>query len=162
MGYNTDFRGQVKVTPPLEPHVVEELRRFAGTRHEGDEFPGLWCKWEATGDGTGIEWNGAEKFYDAEHWLAYLMKVFLKDREVTGVIEAAGEEPDDVWRIEMRDNTVHVVRRVTYPRYEEIAPGDPYYWTDEQKAEFDARTRRDFVYLVRDGRLHEVGPAETW
>lgn len=162
MGYNTDFRGRLTLTPALPPQLIDEMRRFAQTRHEGDEFPNPWCKWEPTGDGTAIEWNNEEKFYDAEHWLAYLVKVFLKDHDVTGVIEAEGEWPDDRWRIEMRDNTVYVVRHLTQPDYSEIAPGHPDTWTDEQVAEFDARTRHNYVYLVRDGKLHEVGPAETW
>jgi hypothetical protein len=95
MGYTTEFDGQVTVTPPLNEHEVAYLRRFADTRRmarakgpyytgagfrgQDDEAdvtdyshppagqPGLWCQWVPTDDGTGIEWDGGEKFYDATH-----------------------------------------------------------------------------------------------
>jgi hypothetical protein len=216
LGYNTDFTGQVTITPPLNSHEIDYLQRFAATRHVhrrkgpyvvestgsaeesleseviSDSQPGQgprdpWCKWEPTADGTAITWNGEEKFYDAEHWLAYLVDTFLKpdaalarerhnpvpdrvypallaeftfDHVVNGVIEADGEWPDDRWRIEVRYNTVYVVRLRTEPDYDEIGSGHPDTWSDGQWAEFEARTRRNFVYVVRDGRLQEVGPAD--
>ena len=216
MGYNTDFTGQVTISPTLNPHEIDYLQRFAATRHvhrrkgpyvvEGagsaeesldsgvisDSQPtrGLlnpWCKWEPTADGTAITWNGEEKFYDAEHWLAYLVDTFLKpdavvarerdspvpdrvypaalaeftfDHVVTGLIEAEGEEPDDRWRIEVRENTVYVVRLRTEPEFHDIGPGHPHTWSDEQWAEFEARTRHNFVYVVHDGQRDEVGPAD--
>lgn len=158
MGYDTDFTGQVTVTPPLDAAEVAFLRRFASTRHclhrsspyaaDGDFAclhvsnglyrgagcpsvfpgnPGYWCQWEPVGDGTAIEWNGAEKFYYAEEWLRFLIDHFLKsptdlvwgDLEkspglhtlkfhhvVNGVIDAQGEDPSDRWRLVVRDNVV--------------------------------------------------------
>ena len=37
----------------------------------------LWCDWTPTEDGYGIEWNGAEKFYNCVEWLEYLIEHFL-------------------------------------------------------------------------------------
>lgn len=162
MGYNTDFTGQVTITPPLGPDQVDELLAFADTRHD-NVIPGSpHCKWAPTEDGTAIAWNGNEKFYYADLWLAYLVDTFLAPRGhvVNGVIEADGEEPDDLWRIEVRDNVVFVVRLLTQPRWGEISTEHPDDWTDEQRAEFEARTRRNHVFAVRDGRLDEVGPAD--
>jgi hypothetical protein len=227
LGYNTDFTGAATITPPLNPHEIDYLRRFAETCHmhrtkgpyvveciahtgpppmcppdfaadwsdiidTGQPPPGLtdlWCKWEPTADGAAIAWNGVEKFYEAEHWLAYLVDTFLKpdaavarerdypvpgwaypaalseftfDHVVNGVIEAEGEWPDDRWRIEVRDNTVYVVRLRTDPGFFTCRyPGDRP-WGAEQLAEFEARTptRHNFVYLVYDGQLHEVGSAD--
>jgi hypothetical protein len=53
-----------------------------------------------------------------------------------------------------------VVRLKTEPEYHEIGTGHPDTWSDEQLAEFEARTRHNFVYVVRDGELQEVGPAD--
>ena len=161
MGYNTEFRGAVTVVPPLNRHEIAYLRRFAETRRmdrergpyycgkgyagqadepdirdynkPGFEQPGLWCKWEPTDDGSQIEWNQAEKFYDADAWMAYLIRTFLMpgaplaeelaspvpgryyapefshftfDHVVNGVIDAEGEEPDDVWQLIVTDNVV--------------------------------------------------------
>jgi hypothetical protein len=87
--------------------------------------PGLWCKWEPVDDGSGIEWNQAEKFYDATEWMRYLIDHFLKpgataqghpgfehftfDHVLNGVIDAAGEEEGDEWQLIVQDNTVTTV-----------------------------------------------------
>jgi hypothetical protein len=99
--------------------------------------------------GTAIEWNESEKFYDADKWMAYLVDTFLKpgaavareltdpvpgwiypeefgrftfDHVVNGAIEAEGEEPADIWRLEVRDNTVYAIHGTLEPAYDEIAP----------------------------------------
>jgi hypothetical protein len=149
--------------------------------------PGYWCKWAPTADGTAIAWNENEKFYEADLWMGYLVHTFLKpdatvarervdpvpgrvyppaldgftfDHVVDGVIKAKGEWPDDRWRIEVRANAVYVVRLLTEPDHAEYPRTHSDDWTDEQRADFAARTRHNFVYLVRGGRLHEVGPAD--
>ncbi|WP_460491982.1 hypothetical protein [Dactylosporangium cerinum] len=85
---------------------------------------------------------------------------FTFDHVVDGVIEAKGEWPDDRWRIEVRANAVYVIRLLTEPDYAEYPRTHRDDWTDEQRADFAARTRHNFVYLVRDGQLQEVGPAD--
>lgn len=161
MGYTTYFKGSVTVVPPLNPQEIAYLRRFGETRrmdrllgpyycgtgfsgqdHEADILnynkealgqPGLWCKWEPTDDGSQIRWNGVEKFYDAEEWMAYVIKTFLMpgavlaeelaspvedryyppefahftfDHVVNGLIDAEGEDPEDVWQLIVTDNEV--------------------------------------------------------
>ena len=161
MGYHTEFRGAVTVVPPLNEHEIGYLRRFAGSRRmdrelgpyycgtgfagqdeepdirdynsPGFDQPGLWCKWEPTDDGGRIQWNQAEKFYDAELWMAYVVRTFLMpsallaeelaspvegryyapefahftfDHVVDGLIDAEGEEPDDVWQLAVTGNVV--------------------------------------------------------
>ena len=81
-------------------------------------------------------------------------------RVLDGYSEHMGEWPDDRWRIEVRANAVHVVRLLTEPDRDEYPRTHWDDWTDEQRADFAARTRHNFVYLVRDGQLHEVGPAD--
>lgn len=166
MGYSTDFEGTVTVTPPLNPHEIAYLNKFAGTRRmlrdlgpyyvDGSGFAGqgndpdirdhnsappeqasLWCGWIPTEDGTGIEWNGAEKFHSGDVWMAYLIDTFLKagatlqgelanpvpgrhyspafdhftfDHVVNGTIDAQGEDPEDRWRLVVTDNAVTVQR----------------------------------------------------
>lgn len=92
--------------------------------------PGLWCQWEATADGRALVWDGGEKFYDAPEWMAYLIDHFLKPGAVVqdnvlqeerfelfsfnhvldGTIEAQGEDPDDRWKLIVKDNEVLVSR----------------------------------------------------
>jgi hypothetical protein len=63
--------------------------------------PGLWCKWEPGEDGTTIRWSGAEKFYDYDEWLQYLIDNFLKPWGyiVEGIVKYEGEDPDDFGRL---------------------------------------------------------------
>jgi hypothetical protein len=162
MGYSTEFEGSVEIVPPLNGHEIAYLRKFAETRRmlrdlgpyfvdgsglrgQGDdvdirdhnanppEQAGLWCNWEPAEDGTAIEWNGAEKFYNAEDWMTYLISTFLEpgatvqgemaspvpgrhyppafehftfDHAVNGTIDAQGDDPDDRWRLIVTDNIV--------------------------------------------------------
>ena len=95
--------------------------------------PGLWCKWEPTDDGSQIRWNQQEKFYNADDWMGYVIGTFLMpgavlareltspvegryyapefahftfDHVVNGVIDAEGEQDDDVWQLIVTDNVV--------------------------------------------------------
>lgn len=152
MGYTTNFDGSVSVTPPLNPAEIEFLREFARSRrmrrpdgpystrdydyHElgGTDYnrshdgqPSLWCDWEPTYGGTGIEWNGTEKFHDADIWMAYVIDHFLKpgghaqgqigfedftfDHVVNGTIHAQGEDRDDTWDLVVTANTVTAFAR---------------------------------------------------
>lgn len=155
MGYTTEFSGEIKVSPPLNSAEQSFLDDFAETRHmkrvKGPLFvdssdnsyraldiidannpdssqPGLWCKWEPADDGHLIRWNGAEKFYDSEEWMRFLIDNLLseKGREYVekchsgdsrlnqftfnhvcnGIIEAEGEDEDDKWLLIVKDNVV--------------------------------------------------------
>lgn len=152
MGYTTTFEGRIAITPPLNPKEIDYLNKFAATRRmdrergpyyvEGGgvagqaaepdirnynyppiEQPGLWCQWVPTHDGAALEWDGAEKFYDAEEWMAYLIDTFLTgekgafrehpnsagftfDHVANGTIFAQGEDSDDTWQLVVENNRV--------------------------------------------------------
>jgi hypothetical protein len=69
--------------------------------------PSLWCQWISP-DGTCIEWDGGEKFYDYTKWMEYIINSFLIPWGVVanGVIEWNGEEPDDLGQIVVKNNKV--------------------------------------------------------
>lgn len=104
---NTEFWGEITVSPPLNADEIGYLKKFSGTRrmardkgpyfvHGSGEFgqgndpdirdlneppagqPNLWCEWVPNENGTAIVWNGVEKFYDPEEWMSYLINHFLK------------------------------------------------------------------------------------
>lgn len=147
MGYTTEFAGFVTVHPPLNPTEIAYLDQFSDTRRMNrpagpysttdDSYselghtnfnrppegqPGLWCNWEPTRDGTALKWNGVEKFYNADAWMAYLIDHFLQpggkaqghpgfedftfDHVVNGEIKAQGEDPDDTWTLHVTSNAV--------------------------------------------------------
>lgn len=160
MGYTTYFEGAVTVTPPLNAEEIAFLTKFNQTRRmhcqQGPYFvdrggfmgqgsegvidynlppegqPGLWCQWRPTEDGTAIEWDGGEKFYDSPEWMKYIIEHFLApgalakselpflqaNHVVNGTIEAQGEESDDRWDLVVQDNRVFV------RHYERVARGD--------------------------------------
>lgn len=92
---------------------------FAGQEHDASVMdyngkphgqPGIWCKWVPTEDRAGIEWSGAEKFYDYDDWLRYICAHFLEPWGYTlsGSVTYQGEDPGDRGK-------VHVVRIGTDP-----------------------------------------------
>jgi hypothetical protein len=72
--------------------------------------PELWCQWVPTEDGTEIEWDGAEKFYEYVDWLQYLVDHFLEPwgYQIDGSVEWAGEDHDDRGQINVKDNKIEV------------------------------------------------------
>ncbi|WP_328460288.1 hypothetical protein OHA21_29415 [Actinoplanes sp. NBC_00393] len=149
-------------------------------------LPGYWCQWVPDPAGKTLAWDEEEKFYYAELWMAYVIDTFLKpgatvaaelaepvpgrvypeafrhftfDHVVNGVIDAEGDEEDDVWRIEVRDNAVHVVRLVTRPDYYTFDELPPQEWGTDVWDRFAAATRHNYAYVIRDGAAQEIGPA---
>lgn len=150
MGYTTEFSGSVSIEPPLNAQEIEFLKKFSSTRRmdceQGPYYvdrggfagqdqndpkirdynrppagqPGLWCQWVPKEDGTAIEWNEMEKFYDSQEWMTYIINHFLKpgaiaagelpflqaNHVVNGQIKAQGEEMDDRWKMVVKDNEV--------------------------------------------------------
>lgn len=150
MGYTTEFKGRIEIEPPLSPAEIAYLTKFSDTRrmerkngpyycgtgyggqdNEPDIInyngppegqPGLWCQWVPTEDGTALEWNGAEKFYNSAEWMAYLIDHFLKpgaigknadgsvvfgDHICNGTILAQGEDIEDRWLLSVDGNMVN-------------------------------------------------------
>lgn len=72
--------------------------------------PGLWCQWVV--DETGhINWDGGEKFYNYEEWLAFLMERYLGPwgYVLNGFIDYQGEDGDDFGRIIVANNELRNV-----------------------------------------------------
>ena len=112
MGYTTDFTGSFSLDKPLTAAQIVELNKFSETLHVpgggADRKPGYNCDWVATEDGTAIEWNGSDKFYDYVEWLVYIIDHFLApwDYKLNGEVTWRGEEPDDRGKIVVKNNFV--------------------------------------------------------
>ena len=96
-----------------DPSILDYNRPPAGQ-------PGLHCDWTPNDDGTAIEWNQAEKFYNYVEWLEYLLDQYLKPwgYQLTGTVCWCGEDRDDLGQIEALGDKI-VVRRGT------VVYGDP-------------------------------------
>lgn len=79
--------------------------------------PSLWCQWIPNGDGTAIEWDGGEKFYDYIEWIEYIIENFLKPwgYKLNGDVKWYGEDSLDLGIISITNNKVKVLEgRVVY------------------------------------------------
>jgi hypothetical protein len=79
--------------------------------------PGLWCQWVPNEEGTAIEWDGGEKFYNYVEWLQYLIHHFLAKwgYVLNGEVEWVGEDRSDTGKIVVENNEVTTKRgRVVY------------------------------------------------
>lgn len=72
--------------------------------------PGLWCHWTPNQDGTSIEWNGAEKFYNYIEWIEYLINKLLVPwgYVLNGEVEWDGEDSSDMGMIIIENNVVNI------------------------------------------------------
>lgn len=79
--------------------------------------PGLWCQWTPNEDGTKLEWDGGEKFYEYIPWLRYLIDNFLGPwgYKLNGEVTWEGEERCDLGKIQVEDNEITVLEgKITY------------------------------------------------
>lgn len=81
-------------------------------------FPSLWCKWAPNEDGTAIQWNGAEKFYDYVEWLKFLVQHFLAPwgYVLNGEVKWEGESEGDLGVIVAKNNEIYTKRGVVVYR----------------------------------------------
>lgn len=72
--------------------------------------PGLWCQWVPSEDGTRIEWDGVEKFYNYIEWISYIIKNFLEPKGyvLNGTVEWHGEDYSDIGQIIIINNKVSI------------------------------------------------------
>lgn len=70
--------------------------------------PGLWCQWVPSEDGTAIEWDEGENFYEYTLWLRYLIENFLRPwgYVLNGKVRFQGEDSDDRGAVIVEDNNV--------------------------------------------------------
>jgi hypothetical protein len=110
MGYTTEFEGKIAIEPPLDLPLWHQLNDYAdGDSHaEEGTCPGGYCQWVPTKDGTGLQWDGNEKFYNSPEWMKHLIEAFIAPtgRICNGTLFAQGEERGDVWHLIVENNKV--------------------------------------------------------
>ncbi len=95
--------------------------------HAPEGQPGLWCQWTPNEDGTCIQWDGGEKFYDYVKWMAYIIENFLEPWGIVanGNIRWVGEDSSDRGVIIVKDNVV-TTKEFTDPTDEELDEAPTY------------------------------------
>ena len=86
----------------------DQCKSIADFKRSPSTQPSLWCQWVPTEDGTGIEWDGGEKFYEYTKWLTYIVDNFLRPwgYVLNGRVSFQGEQDDDRGEVVVVDNVV--------------------------------------------------------
>lgn len=73
--------------------------------------PGLWCQWVLNEEGTELEWDQGEKFYEYTAWLKYMIANFFEPWgiKLNGAVRWQGEDMDDRGVLEVQDNAVREI-----------------------------------------------------
>ena len=84
------------------------LKEFVEKRHNDADYPDYYCQWDPIKDGSGLEWDGNEKFHRYVEWLKYLITHFFQPWGLTlnGSVLWRGEEFGDDGVIVVEDNQV--------------------------------------------------------
>lgn len=114
MGYTTSFQGIIKITPELKASEIKFIQGMFGDMRdwnpeEAKRLDMTWFSFEFDKDFTGICWDGAEKFYDADKCMEYIVDATVRKfphLKFNGILQAQGEDYDDRWQLRVKDNKV--------------------------------------------------------
>lgn len=114
MGYTTQFQGVIKIKPELTASQIKFIESMFGDMRQWNPSDAkkldlTHFDFEFDNDLSGIQWNGAEKFYDADKCIEYLINKTVEkypDLVFNGILQAQGEDYDDRWQLIVKDNKV--------------------------------------------------------
>ena len=115
MAITTDFIGHIGIEPALDSDQIERLAAHrAAAPDEGQPRPR--CGWVASEDGRYLTHDGDEKYGDPAGWLRYLVRSFLKPRELraTGMVVGCRRDTKELFAIQVGAN--RVTEKVLWPR----------------------------------------------
>ncbi len=102
MGYSTYFTGSFKLNKPANAETRKILKDILEDSENvpGGDAPGFYCQWSLNDDGTEIEHDGGEKFYNYIEWAEWIHKWLIgRGYEMTGNVQWSGEEGGDIGTI---------------------------------------------------------------
>ena len=114
MAITTDFIGHVGIEPPLDSDQIDRLADLRTAARDASQ-PRLQCGWVACEDGCCLTHDGDEKYGDPAGWLRYLVKSFLKPRELRadGMVVGCRHDSKELFAIQVRAN--RVTEKVLWP-----------------------------------------------
>lgn len=98
----------------IKPESDHKDKSILDNNRPSKTQPGLWCQWTPNKDGTAIEWDGGEKFYEYTAWLQYIIDKFLIPwgYELNGEVTYQGEGFGDSGTIRVVGNVVTVIEHI--------------------------------------------------
>ena len=115
MAITTDFIGHIGVEPALDSDQLEGLAALrAAACDEGQPRPA--CGWVPCEDGCCLSHDGDEQYGDPAGWLRYLIRTFLRPRELraTGMVVGCRRDTHELFAIQVAAN--RVTEKVLWPR----------------------------------------------
>jgi hypothetical protein len=149
MGYTTNFQGALKFKKELTVPELAYMQKFLGEdlrdspelmkltpQKDGEITNCQYCiDLEVTKNYDGLQWDGAEKSYNMEtqvNFLIALMKKKYPGFGLTGYMNAQGEDIEDRWRLEMQDGKAVKVETPPKGRKVECPHCGGYFYIDDK------------------------------
>lgn len=112
MGYTTKFNGHIDLSRKLtlaEAKALLEFNEDPDLIKEGEHPDSSYMQWVPSQTLDAIVWDGNEKFYDYEQWMAWLLRwLDARGIKANGQLEWRGEDHSDIGRISIVDNAMEV------------------------------------------------------
>lgn len=126
MGYNTDFKGELKFVGELNQMALATIKTFLGEDYrnhpEWGNYDLTYINLEFLDDFSGLRWDGNEKTYcmvDCVNLIIENMRKKYTDFGLTGELLAQGERIDDRWKLIInREGMAEMVEMVEMADYD--------------------------------------------
>jgi hypothetical protein len=109
MGYNTVLKGSFSIDKPLKPEHKEIFEHIYKKAHNSNIMPSKFCQWKIDSEGQNISWDGIEKFYHFEKWIAFIVTILEPmGYKINGKVFWIAENKGDVGTIKIKDNSIKI------------------------------------------------------
>jgi hypothetical protein len=109
MGYNTSISGQFNIDKVLEPEHKNIIKCLNSKRHNSVLLPSCYCQWIVGENDQTIIWDGKNKFYSYEKWIALIVTILEPlGYKINGKVFWIGENRDDRGTIIIKNNTIKI------------------------------------------------------
>jgi hypothetical protein len=119
MGYDTKFTGRLNFTGDFRVKHLSEVKKFLGEdcrdHPEWGEADLAYIDLKLTDDCLGLQWSGDEKTYELDKKINLIIEQMQKefpDFGLEGELLAQGDEPDDRYKIIVKDGKAKIVNIV--------------------------------------------------
>lgn len=124
MGYNTNFTGEITITPPLPWSAIKDSRYLPGDASRDLMFD-IAEETTETAEGTLVRreatavvpvFEDPYKGYDIVEHLQDIVDRYGAGHEFSGHIRAEGDDAGDIWRLAVVDgHAVRIQARIIWP-----------------------------------------------
>ena len=109
MGYTANFTGNFSLDKALSEDHSKLIEALSNKRHDSELMPSNYCQWVIGVDKKTILWDGREKFYSSDKWIAFIVSILEPlGYIVNGKVSWKGEDKSDVGTIRIKNNKIKI------------------------------------------------------